>query len=327
MPVTIAVIGAGGIGSRHLQGVAGLERPAEVWVVEPSSQARAVAAERLAEVVPAGAALRPRFRDSVDALPGAVDVAIVATPATVRRAVVEGLLAACDVEHLVLEKFLFPAIEDYDAVAALLAASKTSAWVNCPRRMWPGYADLRERFAGRGPVSCRTSTHARYGVGTTAIHFLDLLALLSGERAFTLRPDRLDGGLADTRHGGLVEFSGTLDGSGADGSWFEYTAHRRGDAPVLVELASPDLRVLVRESEEAMWVSQAGTGWAWSEQPLRTCLQSALTGPLVADLLDTGRCALAGYEESSALHLAVLRALADHYGRLRGERLSAVPVT
>src|SRR5947209_4742456 len=136
---TVALIGAGQIGSRHLQALARLE--ADITVIDPSS----ASLDRAREL--AGKS-DIRYATQLDQLGPAIDVAIVACSARERRSVVESLLAGRKVGALVLEKVLFQKIEDYEAVGALLKERGVRAWVNCPRRLWPFYQALRERTRG-----------------------------------------------------------------------------------------------------------------------------------------------------------------------------------
>ena len=50
MKPQIILIGAGNIGSRHLQALALLDRPAQVYVVEPSEEARVLSKSRFESV-------------------------------------------------------------------------------------------------------------------------------------------------------------------------------------------------------------------------------------------------------------------------------------
>src|SRR5438105_962294 len=107
---TVAVIGVGRIGLRHLQGVMSVG-DAEIWVVDPSSDALTRARAEFTGV--AEHRVPPTFATDVRDLPASIDVAIVATSADIRRAMVEDLLHGRDVRHIVLEKVLFQRLADY----------------------------------------------------------------------------------------------------------------------------------------------------------------------------------------------------------------------
>ncbi|HRE20329.1 MAG TPA: hypothetical protein PKW21_04770, partial [Rhabdaerophilum sp.] len=70
----IALVGAGNIGSRHLQGLALSRLDADIHIVEPNEAAASLATERLAQVK-AGANLRFSFHRALNDLPPVLDVA------------------------------------------------------------------------------------------------------------------------------------------------------------------------------------------------------------------------------------------------------------
>ena len=168
----IALIGAGQLGSRHMQGLALLEAPARVTVVDPFAASLATAQERFAQVKQQN--VEAVFTQSFDELPQALDGAVVATGADRRREAIERLLARSRVRVALLEKVLFQRIEDYGAVGTLLDKSGTRAWVNCSQRLWPFFRDLRPKTLGKSSVRI-VVRGTQWGLGCNAIHNLDLL--------------------------------------------------------------------------------------------------------------------------------------------------------
>src|SRR5688500_4752859 len=110
----IALIGAGQLGSRHLQALALLGRPARVTVVDPVESSLAAAKERFEQV--AKGDVEAVFTRSFANLPKHVDGAVVATGADRRRKAIEDLLQQSTVGVALLEKVLFQRVEDYAAV-------------------------------------------------------------------------------------------------------------------------------------------------------------------------------------------------------------------
>lgn len=135
----VAVIGAGNIGSRHLQGLTLSRIPLDVHVIEKSPAAVALSRERFDDAAKANASsdIRCDWLQDIGDLPQDLDVAIIATGAAQRRAVLEELLAHASVRFLILEKFLFQRREDYTLVSELLDEKNVKAFVNTPRRSWP----------------------------------------------------------------------------------------------------------------------------------------------------------------------------------------------
>jgi predicted dehydrogenase len=325
--LSIAVIGCGIIGSRHAQALAALKRPAILYLTDTSSAARAAAKNLMFQSGGTDFDLQIAEAATAGSLPPALDVAIVATVAAARRQVIEELLNGRNVRFLILEKFLFQSNEDFAWAGAAIRRAGVHAYVNCPRRLWPGYVGLRRTLVEEGgPVALSCTTHARFGIGTTAIHLLDLLAYLSGTLDFDMSYALVDPEPLPHRSGG-VDFSGSLLGKSKCGDVFRYTAFRDGTLPVGITIEAPSLRAHVDESRKIIRLSRRDTGWTWESLPFETPFQSQLTHAVVEDLTARGSCGLTPYNESARLHLAILEPLLAHYRKHADPHALSCPIT
>ena len=302
---SVKIIGAGQLGSRHLQALHSVKTPLSIEVIDPSPASLAVAQERYN-------ALGPNERHSISFAPniqqtGYTDVAIVATSSNFRRNAVEKLLARTQVKYAVLEKLLFDKREDYADVAEILAKSNTQTWVNCPMRVMPVYEKIREELQGRS-ISYRV-TGSQFGLVTNAIHYLDHLCHLTGCDEYVLDTSGLQIKPIPSKRAGFLEFNGTLRAKFIDGSFIEMVCYPHGSAPVVVEIFNETHRYIVRESEGKLWRACADTDWAWAEEGAPIPYQSQITASVVTALLETGECGLAPYGVSSRVHLALLEPL------------------
>jgi predicted dehydrogenase len=301
MPL-VKILGAGQLGSRHLQALQAIAAPLEIHVIDPSPESLKVAQERFH-----AAAAQARHEVRFLAEPqrsGPTDVAIVATSANVRRRATEALLAASPVRYLVLEKLLFTKREDYAAFGQVLAGTQTRAWVNCPMRMMPPYERIRAALRDE-PLHYRVHG-SRYGLVTNAIHYLDHVAHLTGCADYRVDTAGLDRNPVPSKRAGFLELNGTLTATFADGSRAELTCLAQGDAPALIEIFTASHRFVVRESEGKLWAASAAEGWSWKEEDARIPFQSQMTAATVQQLLDEGTCSLSPFAESVRIHLALL---------------------
>jgi predicted dehydrogenase len=301
----VKIVGAGQLGSRHLQALQSVSKPLEIHVIDPSPESLRVAQERF-EAVGMSVGHRVRYETGVTAS-GPTDVAIVATNANTRRKAVEALLAASPVEALVLEKLLFDRRDDYAVVQRLVEGSGARAWVNCCMRVMSPYEAIRIEIGGE-PVSYRV-TGSQYGLVTNAIHYVDHVVHLTGASQAFFDVSGIDARPIASKRRGFLELTGTLAGRLSDGSRFEIACYPAGSAPVVVEIFSPSHRFVIRESEGRVWHSHESTGWKWLEREVRIPYQSEMTAGVVNSLLTTGECGLAPLAESVALHLSLLEAL------------------
>lgn len=302
---SVKIIGAGQLGSRHLQALHAVKTPLYIEVIDPSPASLAVARERY-EVLGENSIHRISF---LPKLSGGqpTDIAIVATSSNVRRKVVQELLSVTPVKFAILEKLLFDVREDYAAVASLLDRSVTRAWVNCPMRVMPVYERIRANLQG-APVSYRV-TGSQFGLVTNAIHYIDHVCHLTSCTDYQLVTDGLDKTPIASKRAGFLEFNGTLIARFTDGSQLEVVCYPNGNAPVVVEIFNATQRYIVRESEGKLWSSSCAAGWTWQQEDALIPYQSQITAGVVDSLLATGECGLAPYSVSAKLHLALLEPL------------------
>ena len=322
---TLAVIGAGQIGSRHLQGLVRSVRAFDVVVIDPSPRALQTARQRHGEI--AGAATRTvRYETSLSALPERIDLAIVATAASVRTSVVRELLARCRVRYAVLEKVLVQRPEDLGVTAAALDKAGTRAWVNCPRRLSDFYEGLRDPFDRSGPLRMTVQGGA-WDPGCNAIHFIDLYAFLTGAPIMAVDTRGLDARWYPSKREGVREIAGTLMVHFDGGGRLELHAQAESAAPTLVTLQCREGQAIIWEKSGRAQLTLARGQWRLEERTLRLAYQSELTHLVAERLLEHGQCALPTFGESAALHEPLLTALLAWTRGTLGEPLDAVPIT
>ena len=309
----IAIVGAGQIGSRHLQALAGLDRPALLHIVDPSDASRASAESRWLDVAPIGAAT-PGSHRAVTDLPSVLDVAILATGANVRLEALRELLSHATVKYLILEKVLFQSAADFIEAEKLLWASGARVWVNCPRRLSTLYTDLRAALDSPQDAAIHV-TGSNWGLGCNAVHFLDLIAYItSAEAELRFREPSLDPPFAAKRPG-FIEFTGTMEGCFGPGVRFSLTSWAGGSSPLAIHVESPDLRCFVVEGVGRLdgWMARAADNWEWKPLTRDFPFQSQLTQIVVNSILETGDCGLSSFAESARLHLPLLQTLNTFY--------------
>lgn len=303
----VKLVGAGQLGSRHLQALQAVSVPLEIQVIDPSVASLQVAKERFEAIkrdIPHQIVFTQDFVDTE-----LTDIAIVATNANVRCEAINKLLASSRVKHLVLEKLLFTEREDYVTVQKLISDVGIGAWVNCPMRVMPVYESIRANLGGV-PISYRV-TGSQFGLVTNAIHYLDHVAHLAGCDSYQLNVSGLSRTPVSSKRAGFLEMNGTLSAAFADGSRCEISCYPGGNAPVVVEIFNESHRYVVRESEGKLWRATARENWSWAEEVALIPYQSQITTGVVESLLRSGECGLTSYASSARLHLALLDPLLD----------------
>lgn len=320
----LALIGAGELGSRHLQALALLDRPATIEVFEPVLTAQGKAEARFAQIKQSGR-VSVKFLSRMEDFSPFLDLAIIATTADARLQALEQLLAEKNARYLILEKVVFQDVKSFDKAQRLLSRKKVKAWVNCPRRMWPFYQELKPKFNGE-KIDYRASA-SNLNLGSVAVHLLDHLSFFTGEYDYELSSERLDPDILLSKRPGFREFTGTLEGRLAGGSAISITSYREGNAPFLIQLSTQSLRCLIREPEGKAWLAEEGDGWQWQEIPFKALAQSQLTHLAAAKILNSGESELPTFEQSREIHIPLLKTLTAHFSKIINQPVSACPIT
>jgi hypothetical protein len=313
----IVIVGAGQIGSRHLQSLAHIRTQVRIQVLDSSSESLGRAKERYQQVVQG---IKSPYVEAVEYFSNwndiapTVDLGIIATTADCRRQITERLLGQRTVKNLILEKVVFQCEEDFVALSRLFAEKKTRVWVNCPMRTWTGYRALRETGIKQLLLSVSGSG---WGLACNTVHYLDLFSYLTGDESYptVLSIDGLDPGSILSKRPGFIEITGTLSGVSSAGA-AHLTSWRTGSAPVSVSLTTPLMHCTIRQDLQKMWISEAESSWTVREESFPIPFQSQLTHIVAQGILNESRCDLTEFSVSWRFHTPLLKAIASHLNGL-----------
>ncbi len=314
----VAIIGAGQLGSRHLQGLKNASLPLSITVVDSSETSLAMARARY-DVVPCIGEKSVRFVSRIELLPSELDLVIVATGSIPRAGIIKTLLDICSVRYLILEKVLFPMLAQYDEVEVLLKEKDVKCWVNCPRRMFGFYRELKTLLDPSAPVEM-TMGNKDWSLCCNGIHFIDLFMFLTGAEQYSTRCDGLDRVIHQSKRSGYVEMTGTLEVETPDGG--QLTLVSKSDF-------SGVPGIIIKNGRKQFHIDEQSGIWSedGQEKTIKIPYQSQLTGVLSDLLLLTGSCLLTPYKISAAYHKAFLTALLPFYNEINGEESELLPIT
>lgn len=321
----IGLVGVGNLGGRHLQALSYLREESCIFIVDPSKDSLERAKTWFMEKAP-GPHLHLLECTSIQELPSELDMAIVATSSSMRAKIVAELLSCKTVRYLILEKVLFQRVADYYEVQKLIAAHGCKTWVNCPRRTVAAYHDLASLLRAEESVSI-SIRGSGWGLGCNGIHFLDLIALLTGDTTFELDASDVSKELLPSKRSGYLEFIGRIKGRSRRCAFLSIECLPEGQEPVLIDIQSPHYSCQIREFADSIRLATGADRWQERQLPIKAKFQSELTGLIVEEIFETGNCALTSYDESMQLHLAFLQALLARMNEGEKEIIDLCPIT
>lgn len=321
----IVIVGSGQLGSRHLQALALLENPAQIYVVDPIPEALIVAKERFEQIKTSKRHALILCQSIFDIEIKSFDLVIIATNSSVRSQVVKELVMLFNFKNIILEKFLFQTVNDYHDIGNLFIQNQINAFVNCPRRLNPSYAKLKSLLHGYEDLTIQVIGN-NWGLGSNAIHFIDLYQWFTGNDISAYR-NSLEKGFCESKRFGYIDFFGTLEGLAHDRSCIRLTSLNSKSQSLKIIFEVGNRKIVVDELKNTIVeVFDNGTQISM-DLKFETLYQSNLTNLVAEQIFNYGSCDLTQYSESVRIHLPLFEALLAHYNQNKRLKSLKLPIT
>ncbi len=319
----IAVIGAGQLGSRHLQGIKTANLELVIEVVDPNNDSLKIAENRYNEIEGNQYRKNIRFFSSIEELSNELDIAIIATSSAPRFEITNELINKKRVKNIVFEKVLFQNEEYFHQVNNLLLSNNIKAWVNCPRRMYDFYNAIKETLSYEDKIIFSVSG-GEWGLGCNSIHFIDIISYLTGQTKYSLITEGLNKKIYPSKRSGYIEFCGVLSGFTERGDIFNFISQENSFATSLISIVTQDKKFII---DEIKGIKASFIGNSWDTEAIQVPYQSQLSGKVIENILLEKDIKLTPYEESMKLHLPFISSLLDFYNLVSRIDSKNCPIT
>jgi predicted dehydrogenase len=318
----IIIVGAGQLGSRYLQGLAKCENSLRIYVVDTNENTLLFAQQRWREVIETNEMDKVvSYHTQISDCPREVDIIIVATTAYKRVELISSIFLHSAVRYWIVEKVLAQSSEELDQLLTVMGP-KSQVWVNTPRRMLSWHKLIRDKLVKKAPLNLRVNGKT-WGLACNSVHFLDMLAWLSGESLIQISTDKLENEWIKAKRPGNWEVMGEL------------TAHFSGGSTATLAVESGELKDLScqfdLEDGKFTWHIDEDKGLALRSDglsiPGRLPFQSEVTPHLVTQILSTGKCELPTLSVSVEIHRVFLDAMLKHWRKTVDIMATRVPIT
>jgi hypothetical protein len=320
----IGLIGAGQIGSRHLQGLAKSTLQYKIYVVDPDEKSLSVAKIRYQEVSPKNTSNTVTFSAELDQLPDVLDVLIIATPSHIRRNVIEKLVKKFIVQYIILEKIVFQKSDDFLPIFNLFAKKNIRSWINCWRRSFSLYKDLKKELYGHTLVIKASGT--KWGLGCNAIHLIDLLVFLTGQTDLFFCNDKLDKEIYPAKREGFKEFRGDFVVKTTRGDVLKMTdSDGFAEGSLGIAIKVDNLKFFIDEDSGNLVINSSNS--QTEKKKISTPYQSETTGLLVDQIIQTRQSDLTPFAECMNYHIPMLDSFNKHITKVTGSPVQSCPIT
>jgi hypothetical protein len=324
MKKKIVIIGAGQLGSRHLQSLAVLDQNNfEIFVFDTQLSSLEVAKQRYLEVSKENSPYI-EISTNFESLPQELFCVIVATGSMVRKSVVENLLKHSNIQYLILEKFLFPKKEDYTVIGELLDKNAVKTFVNTPRRTFDFYRAIGEKL--NFPFQMEV-VGSQWGLGCNALHFLDLFYFLNQNTPFQVISN-IDKEVISSKREGYVEFTGSFNINDDRNNTCQIVSYNEGNLPIVITITDSNGKKIIHEGlGELLNFSSKDGKYEYRKEVIRMPFQSESTSKILLELLSTGTCKITPYQDSAYLHLILLEKYLHQYSQFLNQNVEICPIT
>ena len=175
----ILIVGVGNIGKRHLESLTKSNKIKQFHIVENNN----VINKKLKKNYQKNNFF---FYENIANLENKqkFDLAIISTNSDTRFKIFKDITNRFIVKYIILEKFVFQNINQFNYAHKIIKYKNLKVFINCPMRTWPFFKNLKSQH-DRSQLEI-IMTGSKWGLGSNAIHYIDLLAYLTNKRKINI---------------------------------------------------------------------------------------------------------------------------------------------
>ncbi|MCM0147569.1 Gfo/Idh/MocA family oxidoreductase [Photobacterium galatheae] len=319
--IKVFIIGAGQLGSRHLQGILKSENELSITVIDPSDSSLEIAKQRSREVNFGNPHTEIEFQQTI---PTGVEIelCIIATTAKIRAEVTRELVTKNRVKNIVFEKVLFQKLDDYATILDLINKKNIKAWVNCPRRMNSDYAFIKEQLHGQESIIVDV-VGTNWGMACNSVHFIDLFFYLSDCSFYSIDDIDLDESIVESKRSSYYEVNGNFEVV-AKNSRMRLSCTDGDTTKIRVAIMAQGIKIIISETENEIEILKDNE---IIKHPFTVRYQSELSNVFLDSIVSDGNCNLTPLSESCSIHTPFIEMLLKHFTSSLNCQFSECPIT
>jgi hypothetical protein len=271
--------------------------PIQITVVDPFESSLKTGQERAEQVLVPASKVELLFEVDLKKINDSFDLAIIATNSDTRFQVFKTLVSQSKVKHVLFEKFLFQTENAYLETEVLLNKHDIKAWVNCSRRMFPGYQKWISEWKQKGTFEYKVEGGA-WGLACNMVHHIDFYQFISGEKIQEINFSKLDSLPVESKRKGFFEFFGELEVLMDKGGRIKLIAKQTSKPPI-TSLKFKDQDVVLDEVN-----GYIKTGLV--NEKVAIPFQSELTQIIALSIVEKKPVLLPSFDEAKDYHLKLL---------------------
>lgn len=318
----VLIIGSGQLGSRHLQGALKSHNKLSIVIVDPSLNALKLSKIRANEIELGHQDSSTKYTQRLPKNQY-FNICIISTNANIRAEVTKDFLENCKTDHIIFEKVLFQKDEDFEFISKLIKEKNISSWVNCPRRTYSHYQEIKKILDIKKTVEMSV-TGSSWGMACNTIHFIDLFSYLVNSSNLKIVKTKFSKHILNSKRGNnFYEINGLME--------LQIDTHTLKIYCKNGEKVSLNLKIKNNNNEfsfdELNGILQSNIGGTIKIRKQKTSYQSSETTKIINNLIDKNQCDLTSYQESYKHHLPLLTVIKKHLSLILKKEFTGCPIT
>lgn len=323
MKKNVAIIGCGNVGSRHLQALVKTNISMNIHVVENDTASKKRAISLLNEISFNAKNHKIIWHKSISKLNEICDLVIVSTRSPNRVKLISKLLEK-DNKTFLIEKMVCQSTSEYKLLIQQMKNFSASSWVNTSRRYFQSYQKIKKSIQNSKflhlSIFCEN-----IGLGTNAIHYVDLFSWLINDYSLKLRGDfLLPKNFLSKRGKEFKEFFGTINGSNFSNTHsFQVTSLPSSREHMYVVISTDLGQYVIDELNQKMVFMNKN----FVKSKFLFEHTSSTTTKIVTDILKKNTCLLPSLSDSFLAHQEIFKIFNTHLKKQLKRDFSLCPIT
>lgn len=202
----VLIVGAGTIGSRHIESLFKSDNQYDIYVVEPSS----TQLQRLKKILShynKGNKIF-YFKEIINFFV-IFDCVIISTSSNIRRKLFSYLLKTNKFKNILFEKIAFTSLSEYDLTLKEIKKNKIRAFVNFPRSGFNFYKKIKDQLQKRSNISCSV-IGSNWGFASNSLHYIELFLYLTESKKLILNSLKIEKISKSKKRKEYIEINGLI---------------------------------------------------------------------------------------------------------------------
>ncbi|MDB3938924.1 Gfo/Idh/MocA family oxidoreductase [Candidatus Pelagibacter sp.] len=319
--INILIVGAGQIGSRHLEGAIKNKNQLSIIIVDKHPIALKTSENLIKNKSFGNSQTSVTYKKELPKNKS-FDICIIATRADIRASITKDLLNNCNFKFMIFEKVLFQKDQDFIIISNMLREKNVKAWVNCPRRIYSFYQEIKKKINSKLPVNINV-TGSSWDMACNAIHFIDLFSFLVSDSSLNITETNFSENVLKSKRGeNFYEINGLIKCIIGKHSLL-LSCDEKKDPSLHVKIKNADIDYSIDEVSEIL-VNNIND--VQDSKKIKIPYQSDITGDLINTIINK-KCGLVSYENSCKHHIPLLGVFRKHLSKTLNKEFTECPIT